>query len=152
MIKVILIFLVAVAGIYILFRGNKNQDSTNKTKKKTMELTKQDFLERVVNYEKNPNEWVFLGDKPALVDFYAGWCAPCKVLSPILDEIAEEYYGSIDVYKVNTETEEELASVFHVRSIPTLLFIPKEGAPQIVNGALPKHQIMELVERVLLAR
>lgn len=117
-----------------------------------MELTKQDFLERVVNYEKNPNEWVFLGDKPALVDFYAGWCAPCKVLSPILDEIAEEYYGSIDVYKVNTETEEELAAVFHVRSIPTLLFIPKEGAPQIVNGALPKHQIMELVERVLLAR
>lgn len=75
-----------------------------------------------------------------------------QVLSPILDEIAEEYYGSIDVYKVNTETEEELAAVFHVRSIPTLLFIPKEGAPQIVNGALPKHQIMELVERVLLAR
>lgn len=117
-----------------------------------MELTKKDFLEKVVNYEQNPNEWKFLGDKPAIIDFYASWCGPCKVFAPVLEEVAEEYKGVIDVYKVNTEHEEELAAVFNIRSIPTILFIPVNGQPQIVTGAMPKPQLIEAIERVLLQK
>lgn len=117
-----------------------------------MELTKKDFLENVVNYEQNPNEWKFLGDKPAIIDFYASWCGPCKAFAPVLEEVAEEYKGVIDVYKVNTENEEELAAVFNIRSIPTILFIPVNGQPQIVTGAMPKPQLIEAIERVLLQK
>lgn len=117
-----------------------------------MELTKKDFLEKVVNYEQNPNEWKFLGDKPAIIDFYASWCGPCKAFAPVLEEVAEEYKGVIDVYKVNTENEEELAAVFNIRSIPTILFIPMNGQPQIVTGAMPKPQLIEAIERVLLQK
>lgn len=117
-----------------------------------MELTKKDFLEKVVNYEQNPNEWKFLGDKPAIIDFYASWCGPCKAFAPVLEEVAEEYKGVIDVYKINTENEEELAAVFNIRSIPTILFIPVNGQPQIVTGAMPKPQLIEAIERVLLQK
>lgn len=117
-----------------------------------MELTKKDFLEKVVNYEQNPNEWKFLGDKPAIIDFYASWCGPCKAFAPVLEEVAEEYKGVVDVYKVNTENEEELAAVFNIRSIPTILFIPVNGQPQIVTGAMPKPQLIEAIERVLLQK
>lgn len=117
-----------------------------------MELTKKDFLEKVVNYEQNPNEWKFLGDKPAIIDFYASWCGPCKAFAPVLEEVAEEYKGVIDVYKVNTEHEEELTAVFNIRSIPTILFIPVNGQPQIVTGAMPKPQLIEAIERVLLQK
>lgn len=117
-----------------------------------MELTKKDFLEKVVNYEQNPNEWKFLGDKPAIIDFYASWCGPCKAFAPVLEEVAEEYKGVIDVYKVNTENEEELAAVFNIRSIPTILFIPVNGQPQIVTGAMPKPQLIEAIEHVLLQK
>lgn len=117
-----------------------------------MELTKKDFLEKVVNYEQNPNEWKFLGDKPAIIDFYASWCGPCKAFAPVLEEVAKEYKGVIDVYKVNTEHEEELAAVFNIRSIPTILFIPVNGQPQIVTGAMPKPQLIEAIERVLLQK
>ena len=117
-----------------------------------MELTKKDFLEKVVNYEQNPNEWKFLGDKPAIIDFYASWCGPCKAFAPVLEEVAEEYKGVIDVYKVNTENEEELAAVFNIRSIPTILFIPVNGQPQIVTGAMPKPQLREAIEHVLLQK
>lgn len=109
-------------------------------------------MEKVVNYEQNPNEWKFLGDKPAIIDFYASWCGPCKVFAPVLEEVAEEYKGVIDVYKVNTEHEEELAAVFNIRSIPTILFIPVNGQPQIVTGAMPKPQLIEAIERVLLQK
>lgn len=117
-----------------------------------MELTKKDFLEKVVNYEQNPNEWKFLGDKPAIIDFYASWCGPCKAFAPVLEEVAEEYKGVVDVYKVNTENEEELAAVFNIRSIPTILFIPVNGQPQIVTGAMPKPQLIEAIEHVLLQK
>ena len=117
-----------------------------------MELTKKDFLEKVVNYEQNPNEWKFLGDKPAIIDFYASWCGPCKAFAPVLEEVAEEYKGVVDVYKVNTENEQELAAVFNIRSIPTILFIPVNGQPQIVTGAMPKPQLIEAIEHVLLQK
>lgn len=153
MIKVGAIILAAVIGIYFLFRGSNKENSNKQIKeKKVMELTKKDFLEKVVNYEQNPNEWKFLGDKPAIIDFYASWCGPCKAFAPVLEEVAEEYKGVIDVYKVNTENEEELAAVFNIRSIPTILFIPVNGQPQIVTGAMPKPQLIEAIEHVLLQK
>lgn len=113
-------------------------------------LTKAEFLEKVWNYEKNSKEWKYEGDKPCIIDFYTTWCGPCKRLSPILEELAKEYYGKIIVYKVNTEVERELASVFQVRSIPTLLFCPLKDNPQINVGALPKEQLVEAINKVLL--
>ena len=113
-------------------------------------LTKAEFLEKVWNYEKNSKEWKYEGDKPCIIDFYTTWCEPCKRLSPILEELAKEYDGKIIVYKVNTEVERELASVFQVRSIPTLLFCPLKDNPQINVGALPKEQLVEAINKVLL--
>ena len=113
-------------------------------------LTKPEFLEKVWNYEKNSKEWKYEGDKPCIIDFYTTWCGPCKRLSPILEELAKEYDGKIIVYKVNTEVERELASVFQVRSIPTLLFCPLKDNPQINVGALPKEQLVEAINKVLL--
>lgn len=105
---------------------------------KAVNLTKADFLKKVANYEANP-EWKFLGERPAIIDFYATWCGPCKMLAPILDEVAGEYDGQIDVYKVNVDEEEELASLFRIRTVPTLLFVPLNEAPQMAQGALPKR-------------
>ncbi len=117
---------------------------------KTMSLNKADFLNKVANYETSPSEWKFLGERPAIIDFYATWCGPCKMLSPILEELAAEYAGKIDIYKINVEEEEELAGVFGVRSVPTLLFVPMEGAPQMAQGALPKNVLQEAIRNVLL--
>lgn len=117
---------------------------------KAIHLNKSEFLNKVTNYEVNPSEWKFLGDKPAIIDFYASWCGPCKMLSPVLDELAETYEGKVDVYKINVEEEEELAAVFGVRSVPTLLFVPMQGAPQLAQGALPKKVLEEAVQTVLL--
>jgi len=106
----------------------------------TQHLTKETFLSKVFNYEKN-KEWKFEGDKPCIVDFYADWCGPCKMVAPVLEELSEEYKGKIDFYKVDTEAENELAAVFGIRSIPSLLFVPKEGQPQMAMGALPKETL-----------
>lgn len=100
----------------------------------SIQLTKEEFLARVYNYEKNKESWVYEGDKPAIVDFYADWCQPCKISSPILDKLAEEYKDKIYVYKVNTEKERELAAAFGIRSIPTFLLIPMGDMPQIFSG------------------
>lgn len=117
---------------------------------KTMSLNKADFLNKVANYETSPSEWKFLGERPAIIDFYATWCGPCKMLTPVLEELAAEYAGKIDIYKINVEEEEELAGVFGVRSVPTLLFVPMEGAPQMAQGALPKNVLQEAIRNVLL--
>jgi thioredoxin 1 len=112
-------------------------------------LTAQDFKEKVFNYETG-KEWKYEGNLPAIVDFYADWCSPCKMVAPILEELALEYSGKIVVYKVNTENEQELASVFGIQSIPTLLFIPKEGQPQAAMGALPRQTFEQVIQDVLL--
>lgn len=127
---------------------------TNKieNKVKTIHLTKAEFLTKVANYEASPNEWRYLGDKPALVDFYADWCGPCKKVAPILEELANEYDGEIYVYKIDTESEQELASVFGIRSIPSLLFIPMDEQPQMVAGAMPKANLKDAIEKVLLKK
>ncbi len=119
---------------------------------KAVHITKAEFLEKVMNYEKNPQEWIYLGDKPCLIDFYASWCGPCKRLAPVLDELAQEYAGEIYIYKVNTEQERELAAVFGIRSIPTLLFCPMGENPQVAQGALPKEQLKEAIDKVLLKK
>jgi thioredoxin len=119
---------------------------------KTIQLTKADFLTKVANFEKNPTEWKYLGDKPAIIDFYATWCGPCKAVSPIMEELAEEYKDSIYVYKVDTEDEEELSAVFGIRSIPSVLFIPMDGSPRMAVGAMPKSGYEKAIQDVLLVK
>ncbi|MBQ3554674.1 MAG: thioredoxin [Bacteroidales bacterium] len=115
----------------------------------TIHLTKDEFLKRVSNIEENGDSWKFLGDKPAVVDFYAQWCGPCKALSPILDEVSDEYAGKVDIYKVDVDQEEDLAVAFGIRTIPTLLFIPMGKNPQIMVGGLPKNKLKEVIDSIL---
>ncbi len=136
--------------LIVLMLGSTTLFSQEPAKAVVKHLTKAEFLEKVWNYEKNSKEWKYEGDKPCIIDFYTTWCGPCKRLSPILEELAKEYDGKIIVYKVNTEVERELASVFQVRSIPTLLFCPLKDNPQINVGALPKEQLVEAINKVLL--
>ena len=112
-------------------------------------LTAQDFKDKVFNYEKG-SEWKYEGNLPAIIDFYADWCQPCKMVAPVLEELALKYAGKIIVYKVDTESEQELASVFGIQSIPTLLFVPKEGQPQAAMGALPKQTFEDVIKDILL--
>lgn len=119
---------------------------------KTIHLTRAEFLEKVVNFEKNPEEWVYLGDKPAIVDFYADWCGPCKMIAPVLEELATEYDGQIYIYKIDTEAEQQLSAEFGIRSIPTLLFVPMDGQPQMSQGALPKNELKKAIDDVLLKK
>ncbi|MFC2134795.1 thioredoxin [Bacteroidota bacterium] len=115
----------------------------------TENLTKETFLEKVFNYEEN-KEWKYEGDMPALIDFYADWCGPCKMVAPVLEQLSEEYKDKVKIYKVNTEVEQELASIFGIRSIPSLLFIPVEDKPQMAQGALPKDALKEAIDNILL--
>lgn len=130
----------------------KEQQSKTTTVMKPIHLTKAEFLKKVVDYEGNPTEWKYLGEKPAIIDFYASWCGPCKRVAPILDELAAEYGDKIDIYKIDTEQEQELAAAFGIRSIPTLLFVPMEGKPQMVQGAIGKADFENIIQEVLLAK
>lgn len=112
-------------------------------------LTKETFLSKVFNYEQN-KEWKFEGELPCIIDFYADWCQPCKMLSPILEELSKEYEGKLNIYKVNTEEQQELSAAFGIRSIPSMLFCPKDGQPQMAQGALPKPELIKAIDAVLL--
>lgn len=114
-------------------------------------LTKETFLTKIFDFEKN-KDWKFNGELPAVVDFWAPWCGPCRFLSPIIDELSEEMKGEVNFYKVNTDEEQELASVFGIRSIPSLLFIPKEGKPIMAAGALPKTELVKVINENLLKK
>jgi len=117
---------------------------------KTIKLNKADFLSKVANYETSPSTWKYVGDKPALIDFYADWCAPCRAIAPVLEELAAEYDGKIYIYKVDTQSEEEISALFGIRSIPSLLFIPMDEMPQMAQGALPKHELKKAIDDILL--
>ncbi|MCU0474453.1 MAG: thioredoxin [Bacteroidales bacterium] len=114
----------------------------------TEHLTKETFKAKVFDYEKN-KEWKFEGEKPCIIDFYADWCGPCKMVAPILEDLSKDFDGKMDVFKVNTEEEQELASVFGIRSIPSFLFVPLEGQPQMAMGALPKESFVKAFKDVL---
>ena len=116
----------------------------------TIHLTNEQFISRIADYKSNPAVFKFLGDKPALVDFYAEWCGPCKMLAPVLEEISDEYAGKLDIYKINVDEEEELAMLFGIRSIPTLIFIEKDGTMHRSQGAMGKPQLKEAIESTLL--
>ena len=113
-------------------------------------LTKDTFSKKVFDFENN-KEWSYAGDLPCVIDFYADWCGPCKMVAPILEELSREFKGKINIYKVDTEAEPELAAAFGIRSIPSMLFCPKEGKPQMAVGALPKQSLVEAINDVLLS-
>jgi thioredoxin len=115
-----------------------------------IQLTKQGFIDNVMDYQNNPNEWNFKGDKPAIIDFYATWCGPCKMIAPIMEELSEEYKGKVTFYKVDTEQEQELSSLFGIRSIPSVLFIPMNDTPQMSQGAMPKQSFEKAIDDILL--
>ena len=112
-------------------------------------LSKETFLEKVFNYEKN-TDWKFEGTLPCIIDFYADWCGPCKMVAPVLEELAVEYAGKINIYKIDTEAEQELAGAFGIRSIPSMLFVPMANQPQMSVGALPKDALKKAIGDVLL--
>ena len=130
-------------------RPDEETAAKEKPTTKVVHITKADFLKKVYDFEKNPDEWKYLGSQPAIVDFYADWCGPCRQLSPVLDELAKEYSGKLTIYKVNVDNERGLATFFGIRSIPTLLFIPMKGKPQRSLGALSKTDLKGIIKDVL---
>lgn len=159
----LIIFAIVFVGMVLLKKSETNTADQKKkyseiniieTKldKSNMEkLTKEKFLEKVFNYEQN-KEWKFEGDLPCLIDFYADWCGPCKMVHPILEELSKEYDGKIRIYQIDTEAEQELAAAFGIRSIPSLLFCPTDGQPQMAQGALPKATLKKSIEEILLSK
>lgn len=111
-------------------------------------LTLDTFKEKIFDFEQN-KDWTFKGEKPCVIDFYADWCGPCKAIAPVLEELAKDYDGKIDIYKIDTEDQKELSSIFGIQSIPSLLFVPNEGQPQMAQGALPKESLEKAFEDVL---
>jgi thioredoxin 1 len=116
----------------------------------TKYLTKQGFIDEIFDYENN-EEWKYKGKLPAIIDFYADWCGPCKSVAPTLEQLSDEYADKIDIYKIDTDKEAELSQLFGIQSIPTFLFIPVEGAPMVQRGALPKNVFKQVIDERLLA-
>ncbi len=142
--------------------GRKNTElvgsSLNTTDSKSSEqLTKALFIKKIWDFTQSPNDWKYLGSKPAIVDFYADWCGPCKIASPILDEVGDEYVGKIQIYKINTDQERELAQVFGITGIPAFLYIPATGKPVMMSGIgrskeETKKMFIENIEKYLLVK
>lgn len=126
----------------------------NKSEEKggVVKLNKSEFLQKVFNYEKNSQVWKYEGNKPAIIDFYADWCGPCRKVAPILEELAKEYAGKILIYKVDTEKDKELAQKFGIQSLPSLLFVPINGKPQMAVGAMPKEDLKKAIDEFLLGQ
>lgn len=136
--KFILLLVLSIAGICLAAQGQT-----------VKELTTQEFKEQIWNYDKN-KEWKFTGKKPVIIDLYATWCGPCKRLAPILSEIQKDYGDKIQIYKVDTDKERELARLFNVSSIPLMVFIPQKGDPFLVSGLRPKEQLVQIINEKLM--
>ena len=143
-------FAIVLATTACAGNSGENKKSNEPTKKENkmevIALNKADFLKKVYNYEANPNDWKFEGSRPAIVDFYATWCGPCKVMHPILEELSKEYSGKVDIYQIDVDKEQDLAAAFGIRSIPTLLMIPMKEEPRIMQGAMPKDQLKKAID------
>ena len=116
------------------------------------QMSAQMFTKLIWDYKTNPKAFTFTGDLPVIIDFYADWCRPCRMIAPIMEEFAKEYNGKIRVFKVNTDAEQELAQLFQIRSIPAVMFIPKTGKPQMSVGALPEESFKKIINDVLLVK
>ena len=127
-------------------------DEGEKAEGKPIKLDKESFKQLVMDYEKNPKQWVYEGDKPAVIDFYADWCKPCRMIAPIMEELAAEYKDDVVIYKVDTQVERELASVFGIQSLPTVVFVPMDGNPSAQKGALPKDSYKQIIDSFLLKK
>jgi len=153
--KKIIIASLLLAVVFTGCTGKKAEDqkkSVPVTVGNTIHLTKAEFLAKVSNFEANPNEWKYLGDKPCIVDFYATWCGPCKTIAPILEELAGKYKGQIYIYEVDVDAEPELAGAFGIQSIPTLFFCPMKGDRQIMQGGMPKESFEKAIAEILLKK
>jgi thioredoxin 1 len=149
-----IIFLTLLSSLFLL--GNcqqttkKNAEKNNvASESSVVHLTKESFKQKVFNYEVN-KEWKYEGKIPCIVDFYASWCGPCRMISPILEDLAKEYNGKIIVYKIDTDKEQELSQQLGIQSLPTLVFVPVSGKPQVIMGALPKESLVKAINDVLL--
>lgn len=130
-------------------QADKTTTETGSEGGKAIYMTSADFKKKIMDYEKNPDKWVFEGKRPVLVDFYATWCGPCKRTSPIVEQLAKEYEGKVDVYKIDVDKEQEVSAAFGIQSIPTFLFIPVEGKPTVQVGALNKEQFEQIIKTIL---
>ncbi|MCX6231300.1 MAG: thioredoxin [Bacteroidetes bacterium] len=148
----------AISMLMLLSCNNKakqNADNINSANKfdnqgKVVQMSKANFIDLVMDFEKSPKTWSFKGEKPCVVDFYADWCRPCKMVAPIMEELAKEYEGRINIYKVNVDNEKELSQFFQIESIPAILFSPVKGDPSMQAGAMSKEQYKEIFDKFLL--
>lgn len=152
--RIVLISLILTMFMFLNSYGTKPADNENRV---VTNLSKADFIAKVMDYETNTTQWIFKGDKPCIIDFYADWCGPCRIASPILEELAEAYKGKIDVYKVNVDNERELSQLFGISSIPAFLYCPMEGKPSMAAGIgrdqeQTKKMFIENIEKLLLKK
>lgn len=137
---------------FALLGSSCAQNKTEKKEEPVIQMDKQMFLDKVFDYTTGATEWKYQGQKPAIIDFYATWCGPCRMIAPILKDLAKEYKDSIVVYKVDVDKEKELAGAMGIQSLPTVLFIPQTGQPQIIVGAADKDTFKRAIQEVLLAK
>ena len=148
--RYIYILLLAVLFTIVPVATVSAQRNRASVESKTIKLNKKEFLKKVADFEKSPSQWKYLGDKPAIIDFYADWCGPCRRLAPLLDELALEYENKIYIYKVNVYNEKEIAETFGITSLPTIVFVPLEGKPSAGTGFLPKEVLKKAINDILL--
>ena len=149
------LMLALIAGSFLWINRQKEEAKARvyEVKKSApIHLTKAEFLSKVANFQTNPTDWKYLGDKPCIIDFYATWCGPCKMVAPILEDLAKEYDGQIYIYKVDVDAEPEIAAAYGIQSIPTLFFCPMNGTPQMSQGAIPKESFQKMITEVLLKK
>ena len=153
--KVLAMVAFVMIGVIVYAFNDENRINVDQQSKKEVKsgevivMNKEMFIKDVFDYEKS-EEWKYKGDKPAIIDLYADWCGPCKMVAPILEELSKEYAGKIYIYKVNVDKEPELARDFGIQSIPTIWFVPMKGEPQVNMGALSKEQLKGYIDKVLL--